>query len=242
MTRPDTVVIVAGGGPPADAVARQLPRGVTTIAADSGLEHARALGLEVALAVGDMDSVDPNVLAAAAGAGLRIERHPEAKDATDLDLALDAALSHHPRRIVVVTGTGDRLDHTLALATLLASPRTSDVGSIEAWIGSTHLSVIRDRGRTVLRGEPGDLVSLVPMHGPALGIMTDGLLYPLRDEDLPVGSTRGVSNELAAAEASVRLREGVLMAVQPGQAGTHWRRRVADEGRAAERPGEPGPP
>jgi hypothetical protein len=44
-----------------------------------------------------------------------------------------------------------------------------------------------------------------------------------------VGSTRGVSNELAAAEASVRLRSGVLIAVQPGLAGTHWRRRVAGQ-------------
>ena len=126
------------------------------------------------------------MLAAATEAGIPIERHPEAKDATDLALALDAALARHPERIVVVTGAGDRLDHTLSLAHLLASPRTAGV-AVEAWIGSAHLSVIRDA--TVLRGTPGDLVSLVPLNGPALGVITDGLLYPLRDEDLPVGST-----------------------------------------------------
>src|ERR687891_406355 len=49
-------------------------------------------------------------------AGAGIERHPAAKDATDLDLALNAALARRPRRIVVVTGAGDRLDHTLAVA------------------------------------------------------------------------------------------------------------------------------
>jgi thiamine pyrophosphokinase len=87
--------------------------------------------------------------------------------------------------------------------------------------------VVRDA--TVLRGAPGDLVSLVPLNGPALGVVTDGLVYPLHDEDLPVGSTRGVSNELAVPEASVRLRAGVLLAVQPGLAGTHWRRRAAGQ-------------
>ncbi|HET6836171.1 MAG TPA: thiamine diphosphokinase [Acidimicrobiales bacterium] len=219
----DTIVIVGGGGPPSGGGARQLAAGAgaTVIAADSGLEAALERGLDVAAVVGDMDSVDPAALAAAADAGIRLERHPEAKDATDLDLALEAALARRPRRVVVVTGTGDRLDHTLSLAQLLASPRTAGV-DVEAWIGDAHLSVIRDL--MVLRGEPGDLVSLVPLHGPALGVVTDGLLYPLRDEDLAVGSTRGVSNELTTPEASVRLRSGVLVAVQPGMAGTHWRR------------------
>ena len=220
-----TVVIVGGGGPPSGGGARTLARGtdagVVVIAADSGLEPALKLGLDVATVVGDMDSVDPDVLAVAASAGTAVERHPEAKDATDLALALDAALARHPRRIVVVTGAGDRLDHTLSLAQLLTAPLTAGV-DVEAWIGDAHLSVVRDL--TALRGEPGDLVSLVPVHGPARGVVTDGLLYPLRDEDVPVGSTRGVSNEFAAPDASVRLRSGVLVAVQPGMAGTHWRR------------------
>jgi|Tabmets5t2r1_1033131.scaffolds.fasta_scaffold01193_3 thiamine pyrophosphokinase len=224
-----TVVIVGGGGPPSGSGARALaargPGAAAVIAADSGLEPVLKLGLEVTAVVGDMDSVDPGVLAAATDAGIPIDRHPEAKDATDLDLALDAALARHPERIVVVTGAGDRLDHTLSLAQLLASPRTAGV-EVEAWIGNAYLSVIRDE--TVLRGAPGDLVSLVPLNGPARGVVTDGLLYPLRGEDLPLGSTRGVSNELAAPEASVRLRSGVLVAVQPGMAGAHWRRTAAD--------------
>jgi thiamine pyrophosphokinase len=225
-----TIVILGGGGPPSGGGARELAAlgagAAAVIAADSGLEPALQLGLNVAAVVGDMDSVDPGVLAAATEAGIPIERHPEAKDATDLALALDVALARHPQRVVVVTGAGDRLDHTLSLAQLLASPRTTGV-EVEAWIGNAHLTVVRDA--TVLRGGPGDLVSLVPLNGPALGVVTDGLLYPLYDEDLSVGSTRGVSNELVAPEASVRLRSGVLVAVQPGLAGTHWRRRAAGQ-------------
>jgi thiamine pyrophosphokinase len=222
-------VIVGGGGPPSGGGARELaargPGAAAVIAADSGLEPAMKLDLEVAAVVGDMDSVDPDVLTAATEAGIPIERHPDAKDATDLALALDAALARHPDRIVVVTGAGDRLDHTLSLAQLLASPRTAGV-EVEAWIGDAHVTVIRHVA--VLRGAPGDLVSLVPLDGPALGVITDGLLYPLHDEDLPAGSTRGVSNELTTPEARVRLRSGVLAAVQPGVAGTHWRRTTAN--------------
>jgi thiamine pyrophosphokinase len=76
-----------------------------------------------------------------------------------------------------------------------------------------------------LYGEPGDLVSLLPVGGPALGVRTTGLLYPLRGERLLPGTTRGVSNELAATLASVEVEAGTVLAVQPGLAGTHYRQR-----------------
>jgi thiamine pyrophosphokinase len=216
------IVVIGGGGPPSRAAADALPSGATVIAADSGLDHARALGLDVAVAVGDMDSVDPTTLDAATRAGTRIDRHPEAKDATDLELAVDEALSRRPRRLVVVTGAGDRLDHTLAVALLLAAPRLAAV-TVEGWIGPARLTVVRQRG--TLHGRPGDLVTLLAVHGPAIGVTTHGLLYPLDDEDLDPGSSRGVSNEMTAPEATVQVRAGAVVAVQPGAPGTHWRRR-----------------
>ena len=64
-------------------------------------------------------------------------------------------------------------------------------------------------------------MSLLPAHGPARGVRTTGLLYPLAEEDLDEGSTRGVSNEFAQPVATVTLAAGVLLAVQPGASGTH---------------------
>ena len=66
-----------------------------------------------------------------------------------------------------------------------------------------------------ISGEPGSLVSLLPAGGPARGIVTGGLRYPLRDEELAPGTSRGVSNELSAALATVELASGVLLVVQP---------------------------
>ncbi len=217
MTPPpaDVAVVVGGGGLPAvDAAALGVPGDrALVVAADSGLDGARRLGLTPDLVVGDMDSVDPASLAAAERAGVPVERHPAAKDATDLDLALDAALARGARRIVVVTGAGDRFDHALAVALSLAAPRLAGV-AVEAWIGRARLWVVRDEA--VLTGEPGAIVSLLPVHGPARGVTTEGLLYPLAGEDLEPGTTRGVSNEMTAAEALVRVRDGVLLAVRPG--------------------------
>lgn len=223
MARSRVVVVIGGGGPPAVGAEAlgHLGTDPLVVAADSGLMHARDLGLTVHRVVGDMDSVDPAVLAAATDAGVEVDRHPEAKDATDLDLALAVAQAAEPSRIVVVTGAGDRFDHALSVALAVSAPRFA-AEAIEAWVGTAHLWVVRNQ--VTLPGHPGQLLSLLPVHGPAVGVTTGGLLYPLQDEDLLPGSTRGVSNEWAAEVATVQVRGGALVAVAPGAAGTHWAR------------------
>jgi thiamine pyrophosphokinase len=238
-------IVVAGGpaeaGPSGEAAARAAAdavagagAGAWVVAADSGLERAQALGLHVDLVVGDLDSVSPEALAAATRAGAAADRHPEAKDATDLDLAIDAALARRPRRLVVIGSAGGRLDHLLALVGALAAPRLFGV-TVEATLGPARLAVVRPGLPAPLPGAPGDLLSLLPVGGPALGVTTAGLLYPLDDEDLGPGTTRGVSNEVATTPATVRLREGVVVAVLPGERGTHLDRGI---GPARKLPGD----
>jgi len=208
----EVVVVVAGGEAPPPGAARLAPPGATVIAADGGLDHARTLGLDVTMAVGDFDSASPEQLAVAREAGVVVERHPPEKDATDLELALEAALARSPGRIVVLAGLGDRLDHLLAALLLLGDARWGGV-QVDAEIGRAGVHVIR-RERD-LDGHPGELVSLLALHGPAVGVRTAGLEYPLRGETLEPGSSRGVSNVFARETARVSIEHGVLLAVRP---------------------------
>jgi thiamine pyrophosphokinase len=185
------------------------------IAADRGLEHARALGLEVTVAVGDFDSASPEAVAAAVAAGTGIERYPADKDATDLELALDAALALGPARILVLAGDGGRLDHLLSMLLVLGSARYASV-QVDARIGRAHVHVIR--GERALEGTPGELISLLALHGPA-DVRTQGLAYALVGETLEPGSSRGVSNTFATAIARIVVERGVLLAVRPGPEG-----------------------
>jgi thiamine pyrophosphokinase len=219
--RTSTIIIVTGGDPVGPHEVGSLPVGALVVAADSGVGQAQRLGLRVDVAVGDFDSVEPADLERAIGLGASVERHAEAKEATDLELALEVALAHQPDRIVVIGGHGGRLDHLLANALLLACPRAAAV-DIVAFLPPAKITVVRNGAE--LRGRPGELVSLLPVHGPARGVRTTGLLYPLAEEDLDEGSTRGVSNELAQPVATVMLTAGVLLAVQPGASGTHLAR------------------
>lgn len=205
-------IVVAGGDPIAAAVADRLPASGVVVAADSGLEHAVALGLEVDVVVGDFDSVDPAALEAARAAGATVETHPPEKDATDLELALDAAVARGARRVTVVGGYGGRVDHLLANVALLSSPRFTEV-VIDAWMGSARILVVRDEVQ--LSGPIGSLCTLLAMHGPARGVTTAGLRYPLDGDTLLPGSTRGVSNELVVPVAHVSITDGTLVAIQP---------------------------
>jgi thiamine pyrophosphokinase len=207
------VVIVAGGEPPGPWAFLAVPAGATVIAADSGLDHAVALGLDVAVAVGDFDSASPAAVRAAEARGVRVVRHPVAKDATDLELALGEALALRPDRIVVLAGEGDRLDHLLSLLLLLGAQSLEDV-VVDAVVGDARVHVVRSE--RMIAGAPGDLVSLLVLHGPAEGVRTEGLEYPLDGETLEPGSSRGVSNVLAGHLARVAVEHGVVLAICPG--------------------------
>lgn len=202
LWRVKTVVVLAGG--PDRPAAVRVPPDATVIAADSGAE----LGGPIDLLVGDLDSISPETLA-----GIEhVERHRADKDATDLELALTAAMRLEPERILVLGSAAGRLDHLFGSLLILAAEVFADV-QVDAQLGAAAVHVIRG-GRT-LSGELGELISLFAVHGRASGVVTEGLVYPLRAETLEPGSSRGLSNVFAASEARVGIERGVLVAVRP---------------------------
>ena len=207
-------VLVIGGSPPEPAVVDLLDRDRFVIAADSGLDHARTLGLDVDLVVGDLDSVSPGALVAAETDGVPIERHPAAKDASDTELAVDAALARGAERIAVVGGGGDRLDQLLAGLLLLAHPKLAGV-DVQAWLGPAWVRPLQGPDQAMITGPIGAYLTLLPVHGPATGVTTGGLRYPLAGEPPHAGSSRGVSNEIAALPACVRVVHGALLVIVP---------------------------
>jgi thiamine pyrophosphokinase len=208
-------IVFAGSAPVTPALRGLLPANAAVVAADSGLRVADALGMHVDLLVGDLDSADSALIDAAIATGTTVERHPAEKDATDLELAFGAALARGARRIVLVDGGGDRLDHLLGNLGLLGTPALAGV-RVEAYLGTARIAVARGGEPPVeITGPPGSFVTLLAVGGVTRGIVTEGLRYPLQSEKLEPGTTRGVSNELVGASGSVRLEVGTLLVVQP---------------------------
>ncbi len=162
-----------------------------------------------------MDSVSPETLAFfKAQADVEVRQLPVEKDETDLEAALSAALDLGATSIGIAGGLGGRLDHSLGNIYLLAAPWLLKAGT------SVHLSgeregvwLIKGGQRLLLEGQPGDLLSLIPLTGEATGVLTENLYYPLVGETLYRGPTRGVSNVFTTHQAAVSLKEGLLLAI-----------------------------
>lgn len=207
---PQWALIIAGGDPIPAALRVRLGNPDWIVAADSGLDHANGIGLIPDLVIGDMDSVAPASLAAAERAGIPVTRFPTAKDATDLDLAVDAVAARGLGRATIIGGTGGRLAHTLANAHLLVSRRDVRL----EWLTATARAVaIRAGEDAEFSATDGGLLSIVPMESPSRCI-SHGLRWPLDSLSLTVGATIGVSNELIEAAAQIRVTVGSVIAIQ----------------------------
>ena len=183
------------------------------IAADGGARHAAALGRQMDLWVGDGDSIGEEELAAIEAAGVPIRRTPVDKDESDTELALLAALDAGAHRVTILGALGgERVDHGLANVWLLGHPRLldSDVRLVDA---AARIRLVGP-GRADLGGRIGDLVSLLPFGGDAGGLTTNGLRYPLRDESLASGPSRGLSNVRVANDASLIVGSGRILVVE----------------------------
>lgn len=207
-------VIVANGelGDPQALLAAIHP-GDLLVAADGGTAHLLSLGLRPHAVIGDFDSLDPETLAGLDRDGADLQRHPARKDKTDLELAVRYVLSKGGSDILIFGALGGRWDQTLANLLLPALPDLFPA-RIRLVNGAQQIYLIRGVGR--IEGQPGDTVSLIPLSGDARGITTQGLEYPLDDETIPLGSTRGISNVLLEHRAQVDVREGLLMCVVIG--------------------------
>lgn len=180
------------------------------IAADGGLRHCLDLGLQPAILIGDMDSIDTRDLDALEPGDTQILRYPTQKDFTDLELALQHALKLGADEIIIVAALGARWDQTIANMLLPASFPSVKIRLID---GSQEIHYIRAGEKLEIHGRPGDMVSLIPLAGKAHGITTEHLEYPLRGGALTFGSTRGISNVLLEETGTISISGGLLLCI-----------------------------
>lgn len=205
----EIVIVVTGAAPLDPTAVRSIPDGAIVIAADGALDHARAAGLTPAALVGDLDSISPEG-AAWAEANATIQRHPPDKEHTDTELALATAADFNPARLILISGGGDRLDHTFAAIGALGHPSLTSIPTIDGWWGRQQLFVIHGPGRASRRLPLGTTISALALQGPCRGVTITGVRWPLDDADL--GPTRGlgISNETTADDVEITLASGVL--------------------------------
>ncbi|MBN2548439.1 MAG: thiamine diphosphokinase [Anaerolineales bacterium] len=186
----------------------ELLPGDILIAADGGARHCLKFGLIPAYVVGDMDSLNDQDIAMLQEQGCQFIRYPSRKDYTDLELAMMHAQELGASEILVLAALGARWDQTLANLLLPAALAPAHIRIID---GNQEIAYLHGGESISIHGHPGDTVSLIPLAGDASGITTQGLEYSLNQEDLVFGSTRGISNMMLGEEATIDLKEGLML-------------------------------
>lgn len=168
------------------------------ICADGGYRHAKMLGIIPDVVIGDMDSAKIE----------DIEEkkiiYPTRKDFTDGELVLEYAIENGYSELILIGFIGTRMDHTFTnISMLLNYPE------IDALIVDEHneIKILKDENE--IRGEKGDIVSIIPMGECIEGVTTIGLEYPLCNEKLYFGKGRGVSNKMTSSSARVTKKSGM---------------------------------
>lgn len=191
-------------------VRRHVPPGARVVAVDAGAAAARAAGVRPALVVGDMDSIAPAELAALEREGVPLRRHPAAKRDTDGALALAEAKDDD---LLFAGAGGGRADHALAnLHLLVAASRRARVRAVDedalTWVATPERPLALDR-------PAGTTLSVLPFGGPARGVTLRGFRWDLADAAMETGDPYGMSNVALAPPQDVRVREGVLLVIEP---------------------------
>jgi thiamine pyrophosphokinase len=180
------------------------------IAVDGGTRHALSIGVTPDMIIGDLDSLSPAEKVRVEAAGVNIIRFSPRKDETDLELAIRHAVDRKATDIVILAALGGRLDQSLANVFLLTLP---GLRKLNVCILEKNQTVFLIHEEACITGKPGDTVSILPIGGDAVGVSNDGFEWPLHEETLPLGTTRGISNVLLEEQAHIRVRNGMLLCV-----------------------------
>ena len=182
-----------------DIIKQKLRKDDYIICADGGYNHSKKLGVKPSVVIGDMDSIGDNDYDG------EIINLPVKKDFTDSEVCVKYILLKHFDEVMMLGFTGKRQDH--AISNMLLLKQFADAET-KAYIVDEYNEIYCTNSENTIYGKKGDIVSIIPIMGNLCGVTTKGLGYPLNDETLVFGETRGVSNFMTSDKCTITIQSG----------------------------------
>jgi len=196
-------IIASGELPPPGLMLPLVKSADLVICADGGANHARALGIEPDLIIGDFDSILPST-AEFFSKTIQI-RQPD-QGSTDLEKAVSYCIENSVDRADAAGTLEGRLDHTSG--SLGCFKKFGRLIGLRMFDNFGVLTMIR--GEVNLKMRPGEKLSLIPVDR-CSGIFTENLRYGLHNGVLEPGVSEGISNEAVSGGVKIRVADGTLL-------------------------------
>ncbi len=192
------------GDLPSAALIRTLRREhAPVVATDGAALGLRALGVLPDVIIGDLDSIGTE-RESFTRAGVRVIRL-ESQETNDLEKALLWLVEQGTVAATAIGLAGGAVDHTLNNFSVIGKFATQLRLRLRDDLSTAYLV----RGSLALDVQPGDRISLIPL--PSATLQTQGLAWPLHDEQLAIGVREGASNMAIAPHITIHVRQGTAI-------------------------------
>ena len=184
------------------------------IGVDKGLEFLYKHEIKPDYIVGDFDSVSRELVDYyREELNVPIREFNPVKDASDTEIALRLCLGLNRKSILILGGTGNRIDHLWANVQCL---QIALQAGVDARIVDSHNQIrLLDSDITLKKSEAfGPYFSLFPLEMPVDELSIRGAKYPLQNHFLKPSDSLCVSNEFAEDEVTISFVYGKVILME----------------------------
>lgn len=176
------------------------------IAADKGVLTADKFGISLNLTVGDFDSLGfvPK--------GENVVKLNVRKDDTDIGYAVKTAFDNGYNDFVIYGGIGGMLSHTLANLQI-AKDLAQKGAKVVLYGNSEKITIVKNSSLSFEKEKTGR-VSVFSLSEESNGVDIQNLSYGVSNATLTNNVPLGVSNEFVGKEATVSVKNGILMIIE----------------------------
>lgn len=202
-------IILANGQAPKKPVLNFLYKNGyrTLICADGGADTALKLNLMPDYIIGDLDSISANALKLfrCESEIIQIKRQND----TDVEKCLKFAIRKKYEEVILLGGTGDRLDHSFC-----------NLGIVLKFFEKIKIKVLHQKsllaaytGKVTLHTTKDEIISIYGIDEKTK-IKSSGLKYPINNIPLPFGKKESTSNKALGSEISLRITGGKVFVIR----------------------------
>lgn len=185
----------------------------TWIGVEKGALYIHDHNESIDFALGDFDSVNETEKYEIQKHAVFFQQYPIEKDQTDLEIAIEKALSLQPKKIYIFGATGGRKDHELVNLQLLYTIARQGVEAV--MIDKYNYITLKLPGEyTINYDKTYPYISFVAFTPEVTGITLDGFKYALKKETIFWGSTLCISNQLLLNTGTFSHDNGILLLIK----------------------------
>ena len=182
------------------------------ICADGGANHAYKMNITPNYIIGDLDSINKEIIDFYKKQNVLFEEFPSKKNETDSELCILLSKSLNASKIDLFGTLGGRVDHTLANINLLYYIREQEI--IPRIISEKEEIYIATNECVKIKGKEKDIISIIPIKGDVKGITLENLEYPLNNYDMNYSTPLGISNIMLSEECKIAVKKGSLLIIR----------------------------